>query len=68
MLDYELIAEDTVCTINQEQLFVSFSPFGRAYQAHGLRYKVFAVAYLPLQPLCLAHEAIRLVNVGLGQL
>jgi hypothetical protein len=62
MLDYELMTEDTVCTMNQEQLFVSFSPFGRAYQAHGLRYTGFAVAYLPLQPLCLAHEPARLVK------
>jgi hypothetical protein len=62
MLDYELMAEDTVCTINQEQLFVSFSPFGRDYQAHGLRYKGFAVAHLPLQPLYLAHEPTRLVK------
>jgi hypothetical protein len=62
MLDHELMAKDTVCTINQEQLFVSFSPFGRAYQPHGLRYKGFAVVYLPLQPLCLAHEPTRLVK------
>jgi hypothetical protein len=61
MLGYELMDEDTVCTINQEQL-LSFSPFGRACQAHGLRYKRFAVAYLPLQPLCLAHEPTRLVK------
>jgi hypothetical protein len=62
MLEYERMDKDTVCTISQEQLFVSFSPFGRAYQAHGLRYKAFAVAYLPLQPLCLAHEPTRLVK------
>ncbi len=61
MLDYELMVEDTVCTINQEQP-LSFSPFGRVYQAHGLRYKGFAVAYLPLRPLCLAREPTRLVN------
>jgi hypothetical protein len=61
MLDYELMVEDTVCTINQEQP-LSFLPFGRGYQAHGLRYKGFAVAYLPLQPLCLAHEPARLVK------
>jgi hypothetical protein len=34
MLDYELIDEDIVCTINQGQLFVSFTPFGRAYLAY----------------------------------
>jgi hypothetical protein len=62
MLDCELMTEDTVCTINQEQLFISFIPFGRAYQAHGMRYKGFAVAYLSLQPLCLAHEPTRLVK------
>jgi hypothetical protein len=62
MLDYELTTRDTVCTRIQEQLSVSFTPFGRACQAHGLRYKGFTVAYLPLQPLCLAHEPTRLVN------
>jgi hypothetical protein len=62
MPGYELMTEDTVCTINLEQLSVSFSPFGRACHVHGLRYKGFAVAYLPLQPLCLAHEPTRLVK------
>ena len=61
MLDCQLMAEDTVCAINQEQL-LSFSPFGRACKAHGLRYKGFAVAYLPFQPLGLAHEPTRLVK------
>ena len=61
MLDYELMDEDSVCSINQER-FLSFSPFVRACQAHGLRYKRFAVTYLPLQPLCLAHEPTGLVK------
>jgi hypothetical protein len=62
MLDYELMTKNTVCTINQEQLFVSFTPYGRAYHTHGLRYKGFAVVYLPLRPLCLAHEHASLVK------
>jgi hypothetical protein len=62
MLDSELMTEDTVCTINQENLCVSFTPFGRVCHAHGLRYKGFAVAHLPLHPLCLAHEPTRLVK------
>jgi len=61
MHDYERVFKGTVCTINQDKLCVSFTPFGRACYAHGLRYKGFAVAYLSLQPLCLAHEPTRLV-------
>ena len=40
------MTEVTVCTINQEQLFVSFSPFGRVYQAREISGLAERISYM----------------------